>query len=230
VVTGDPDLLPGAAPGAVLADLLEWGALPVRDLRDRRDDGGAVPDPDALARLPALLRAGVLPEPDAKDRSLVVVPCGSDQDVLVRVRQIVSDSLPRVFGMSASEILVVTPLRRGLAGADEISAALADVGGDTSDHVRVRTVHEALVDSERTQAIGGDGGPDGRPSAVVACFTAQAAGVLSRPMVASVARLAGRHLSVVTAAGPALPQAVERDVRRRRQTRLLGLLRTGSVG
>jgi len=48
--------------------------------------------------------------------------------------------------------------------------------------------------------------------------------VLNRPLVYSAAMLAVRHLSVVTAAGEALPRAVVGGGARRRWTRLPSLL------
>src|SRR6185369_15501884 len=193
VVAGDDAVLPAAAPGAVLHDLVTWGRLPVHDLRD--DPAGA----DALGRLPAALRQGELPEPDAEDRSVVVVPCVSDEDVVRRAVQVVRDSVPRVFGVAPSDVLVVAPLRRGAAGASALDVALAKA----APGVRVATVHDAAA-------------------------AAQASGALTRPMLATCATLAERHLSVVTAAGDALPRAVRDGVSRPRRTRLLHLIRTAS--
>jgi hypothetical protein len=198
VIAGDPDELPGLAPGAALRDLVEWGALPVRDLR---------PDPaggSALGRLPAALRRGDLPAPDPADHSLVVVPCGDDEEVLVRVRQLVSDSIPRVFGAAPGDILVLTPLHRGAAGQVALAEALPGV--------EVSTVHDAA---------------GRRATAVVACFPGQAAGVLSRALVYSCVSAATQHFSVVTASGDALPAAVRSGDVRRRITRLGLLLAAG---
>ncbi len=198
VISGDPDALPGPHPGAVLADLLAWGRLPVRDLRS----GGAA-EGTALAELPASLRGGSLPEP--ADRSVVVVPCADDEAVVRRAVQLVTDSVPRVFGTAAEDVLVVTPLQRGTAGVRALAEALPA-------GTRVSTVHDAA------------GGGLPAADAVVACFPGQATGVLSRALVYSAAMLAGRHLSVVTAAGDALPQAVVHGGGRARWTRLPGLL------
>jgi hypothetical protein len=200
VVSGDPDALPGSAPGAVLRDLVEWGALPVRDLRPDPADG------PALARLPAAVRRGVLPAPERTDHSVVVVPCVDDEAVLRRVGQLVTDSIPRVFGVAASDVLVLTPLRRGSAGADALAAALPDVV--------VLTVHEAAGRSV---------------PAVVACFPGQAAGVLTRALVYTSTVVAQQHLSVVTAAGDALPAAVAEPSLRRRVTRLGAMLAAGAA-
>jgi hypothetical protein len=216
VVAGDPDLLGGTGPGAVLADLLAWGGVPVRDLREPVDATDGT-HRTALAALAGALRRGALPdaspasEPGSDagaDRSLVVVPCRSDDEVLARVDQLVRDSVPRVFAVAADQVLVVTPLRRGTAGARALAGRLP---GNS-----VQTIH----DTANGQLPAAD--------AVVACFPAQAAGVITRSMVVTVAALARTHLSVVTAAGDALPTAVTSGVHRPRFTRLAGLLRRGA--
>ena len=199
VLSGDPDALPGADPGDVLADLLGWGRVPVRDLRPSDTS-------TALGALVVGLRAGELPEPT--DRSVVLVPCADDNRVVGRVVQLVGDSIPRVFGVTPSDVLVVTPLQRGDAGVRALASALPD-------GTRVCTVHEAAREGSAAEAV-------------VACFPAAAAGVLSRSLVYSAATLASRHLSVVTAAGDALPRAVVVGAGRRRWTRLPSLLAAGT--
>jgi hypothetical protein len=195
VLAGDPDALPGAEPGAVLGDLLAWGRLPVRDLR-------ATNTSTALGALVVGLRAGELPEP--ADQSVVLVPCADDREAVARVGQLVGDSIPRVFGVEAAEVLVVTPQQRGDAGVRALESSLPD-------GVRVTTVHEAARAGLRADAV-------------VACFPAASAGSLSRQLVYSAATLAVRHLSVVTAVGEALPRAVVAGATRRRWTRLPSLL------
>ena len=197
VLSGDPSALAGGAPGALLTDLLGWGRLPVRDLRDADTS-------TALGALRVGLRSGALPEPT--DQSLVVVPCADDAELGRRVQQLVGDSIPRVFQVDPTDVVVVAPLRRGAGGVRALAEALPD-------GVRVRTVHEALDEPERA-------------AAVVACFPAAAAGVLSRALVYTAAGLADRHLSVVTACGDALPRAVAAEPRRR-WTRLPALLAAG---
>jgi hypothetical protein len=128
VVAGDPDELAGRWPGAPLRDLLEWGALPVRDLRPDPADG------PTLGRLSAAVRRGQLLPPEPDDHSLVVVPCTDDEEVVRRASQLVADSIPRVFG--GVDILVLTPLRRGTAGQVALAEALPGV--------EVVTVHEGV--------------------------------------------------------------------------------------
>jgi hypothetical protein len=199
VLGGDPDALAGAAPGAVLADLLGWGQLPVRDLRG--EDVST-----ALAALVVGLRRGELPEPG--DTSVVLVPCADDSSAARRVGQLVGDSIPRVFGVRSHDVLVVTVQKRGDAGVRGLAEGLPE-------GVWVGTVHDAVATAQSAEAV-------------VACFPAAAAGALTRRLVYSAAMLAGRHLSVVTAAGDALPRAVVGGAEHRRWTRLPTLLRAGA--
>jgi exodeoxyribonuclease V alpha subunit len=60
--------------------------------------------------------------------------------------------------------------------------------------------------------------------AVVAVMPPEAGGMLSRPLVYTALTRAQRHLSVVHAAGPALPRAVREVGARPRRTRLAGLM------
>ncbi len=208
VVAGDPDALPGAAPGAALRDLVAWGGVPVRDLRPDPADG------PALHRLGAAIRRGELLPPDPEDRSVVVTVCADDDEVMRRVGQLVTDSIPRVFGLQPADILVVTPLHRGAAGGEALTESLAALTGATGvPGVKVVLAHELA---------------GRRAAAVVVCFPGQAAGVLTRALVYSSVTCADQHLSVVTAAGDALPGAVSDGGLRERRTRLGALLAAGA--
>ena len=231
VIAGDPDALPGAAPGAALRDLVAWGGVPVRDLRPDPPDG------PALHRLGAAIRRGELLPPDPEDRSVVVTVCADDDEVLRRVGQLVTDSIPRVFGLQGADILVVTPLHRGAAGREALTESLAALTDATlGPRGPGGSVIEVVLAHELT---GGTGGPGvevvlahelagRRAAAVIACFPGQAAGVLTRALVYSSVTCADQHLSVVTAAGDALPGAVADAGLRERRTRLGALLAAGA--
>ena len=198
ILVGDHELLPPAGPGRVFADLVTSGLATV-----------TLPDDAQSARERVLLdiRAGKLPAVDDPERSIVVV--GSDDKAAAhRVVQLVTDAIPCVFGLSADQIVVVTPRRSGAAGATALQMTLARASDDPSVAARVRTVHEA-------RAL--------RPEAVVAVFPGEAAGSLSRPLVATALGLAARHASVVHCCGPALAEAV-RGALRPRATQLPSLL------
>ena len=201
VLAGDPDALPGPAPGAVLRDLVATGLTPVLDARS--------PESGARADVLAGLRRGELVTTDPTDHEVVVIGCADDATVVHRGEQVVSVSLPRAFELSPEQIVVLSPLQRGTAGVAALSTAIADV--------ETLTVHDAATTGRRWPAV-------------VLCLPGEAAGVLSRALLVSAFAMAERQVSVITAAGSALDVAVttvpQRPVRR---TRLASLLRDASL-
>jgi len=200
VLVGDPALLPSAGPGQVFVDVLAAG-LPTVTLPAAADG--------PRDRLLQEVRAGRLPPVDDPTRSVVVVR-SDDAGAVRRTVQLVTDSIPRALGIPSDEVLVVTARRAGIAGASALDMALAGALGTTGTRPRAVTVHEAA---------------GRRSAAVVVVLAAEAAGSLSRPLVATAFGLADQHLSVVHACGPTLAEAVTRVPGRARVTRLGRLLK-----
>nr|WP_240188384.1 AAA family ATPase [Nakamurella flavida] len=120
LLVGDPAQLPSIGPGRVLGDLLDSGVFPVTELRTlyRQSEGGAI------ARLATAVRDGELPVIDDPDREVVLVPARGSAEAAHRVAQLVTDSIPRVFGVSGDQVQVVTPVHRGPAGTQALNVAL----------------------------------------------------------------------------------------------------------
>ena len=198
VLTGDPDALDPPGPGHPFRDLVASGLVPV-DLVPPPDAGAGSP----LGQLITAVRGGELPVVPADQRQVVVVPCADADEVVMRMVQLVTSSIPRAFG--DGEILVLTVREDGAAGAEALPAAL------TGSAAQVETVHAAV----------------GRRSAtVVLVLPAEASGSLSRALLVSALTVAEVHVSIVHQAGPALAEAVSRVPHRPRRTRLPRLLRT----
>lgn len=115
VFVADAREAPSAAPGQVVADLVASRMVPVAPL-----PGPAEPGP--LARLAAAVAAGELGPVPAPEREVVIVPAASGEDVTHRVRQLVTDSIPRVLGIPAGGTVVVTAARGGPCGSVELNA------------------------------------------------------------------------------------------------------------
>ncbi|WP_029135883.1 AAA family ATPase [Nakamurella lactea] len=120
VIVGDPAQLPSIGPGRVLGDLVDAGAVPVTELSRlyRQSTGGAI------ARLAAAVRGGELPVVDDPDHEVVVVPSRGSAEGAHRVIQLVTDSIPRVFGVLPAELQVVTPVHGGPAGTQALNREL----------------------------------------------------------------------------------------------------------
>ncbi len=200
VLVGDPAMPPAPGPGAVLRDVAESGVATVLEAPGRAEPG-------PLAELVRALRTGVLPTVSPDQRDVVVTPADDVEQALRRVSQLVTDSIPRVFGFNAADLLVLTVRADGRTGAESVRAGLDAVGAGV---VEVRACADAV----------------GRTAeAIVLLVGAEAAGSLSRDLLVGAATEARRHLSVVHQAGPALAEAVARKPHRPRRTLLGRLLR-----
>lgn len=193
-IVGDGGLPPPIGPGQVFADLLAVAtALDIPVERHGADD-------DPIGALCARIRAGELPPvPDEPSRRVVVVPAPDGVGATRRTCQLVTDSIPRVFGVKDADIAVLSPLRRGPAG----TAALTDAG---------LPVHPLRIARGRQWP------------AVVAVLPPESCGLLSRPVVYAMFRAARDHLSIVHAAGPTLARAVRTVAARPRRTMLAAQL------
>jgi len=205
VLVGDPGMPPAPAPGQVLVDVVSSGAVPV--LAAPPAGGGL----DPLGSLVQSLRAGTLARIDTDRREVVVVPAADAAAAVRRAVQLVSDSVPRAFGVAAGDMAVVAPRIDGRTGVDALRAALAQAGADG------------------VEVCGGAELAGRSAEAIVLVLGAEAAGSLTRDLLLAAATQARRHLSIVHQAGPALAEAVERRPHRSRRTRLAGLL-AGSLG
>lgn len=120
VLVGDPAQLPPIGPGRLLGDVLDSARIPVTELLRlyRQSEGGAI------ARLATAVRGGELAAVSGNDHEVVLVPCRGGEDAARRVTQLVTDSIPRVFGSSGDALQVVTPVHRGPAGTQALNRVL----------------------------------------------------------------------------------------------------------
>ena len=120
VLVGDPAQLPPIGPGRLLGDVLDSARVPVTELVRlyRQSEGGAI------ARLATAVRGGALVTVRGDDHEVVVVPARGGDEAARRVVQLVTDSIPRVFGSSGDALQVVTPVHRGPAGTQALNRAL----------------------------------------------------------------------------------------------------------
>lgn len=118
VLCGDPAAPPSPGPGSVLADLIDSGTVPVAELRPGQ--------PGMIGRLAAAAREGSLAAVESPDREVVIVPAAEARHAAHRTVQLVTDSIPRALGIPAGDVIVVTPARRGQAGAEALNRALKE--------------------------------------------------------------------------------------------------------
>jgi exodeoxyribonuclease V alpha subunit len=141
VIVGDPAQLPSIGPGRVLGDLVDAATVPVTELSRlyRQSTGGAI------ARLATAVRDGELPAVDDPEHEVVVVPSRGSAEGAHRVVQLVTDSIPRVFGVAGAELQVVTPVHGGPAGTVALNRQLKKALNPGSGTVRGFDVGDRVV-------------------------------------------------------------------------------------
>ncbi|MEO5876236.1 MAG: ATP-dependent RecD-like DNA helicase [Streptosporangiaceae bacterium] len=248
VLVGEPAGLPSLRPGRILGDLVATGVVPVTAAPD--GDGpletltSAARDGE-LARVDAPGREVVtVPVADGREAAhrVAQLACDSIPRALgIQDVQVLTPGLEGTAALNASlktrinpgpgvcggfdpgdRVLVASPL--GDAPAGEIGSVTAVAEDGLTIEFADGTVHVPAAHLPRlrhgwaipVQQAGGNRWP-----AVVAVFPTRTG--LSRPLVVTAFGRARQHLSVVTAAGPALAQAVRREEPAGRRTRLNGL-------
>ncbi len=141
VIVGDPAQLPSIGPGRVLGDMIDSGTIPVTRLEKlyRQTEGGAI------ARLAMAVRGGELGQVSGESREVVIVPSRGSADGARRVVQLVTDSIPRVFGTAPDQVQVVTPVHRGPAGTQALNKVLKTVLNPGPGAVRGFDVGDRVV-------------------------------------------------------------------------------------
>ncbi|SFD40097.1 helix-hairpin-helix domain-containing protein [Streptomyces aidingensis] len=118
ILSGDPAVLGAAGAGQVLADVAAARICPRVVSR--------TPDPGPVGELVSGIGAGELAEVAAPGREVVVVPVRDAGEAVHRTVQLVTESIPRAFGVSAAQIQVITPGHGGAAGTRALNRALKE--------------------------------------------------------------------------------------------------------
>ena len=132
LIVGDIDQLPSVGPGQVLSDLIASGALPVVRLTEVfRQAAGS-----RIITNAHRVNAGEIPwlgRPEGMT-DFYFVPADDAEAAVARVRELVTQRIPRRFGFDPiDDIQVLCPMNRGGAGARalnvDLQAALNPAGG-----------------------------------------------------------------------------------------------------
>lgn len=117
VLVADPAQLPSAGPGQVVADLVASRVAAVAALPGD-------PDPGPQVLLAAEVGDGELAsQVHAPGREVVLVPAASAGEAAHRALQLVTDSIPRTFGLATEQVQIITTERGGEAGAAAVNTA-----------------------------------------------------------------------------------------------------------
>lgn len=150
---------PSAAPGQVVADIVDSRTATVAPLPDD-------PEPGPLAQVAALVSGGELVEVEAPGKEVVTVPADSAAEAAHRAVQLLTDSIPRAIGVPADEIQIITSARGGEAGADALNTACKErlnpgpgaLGGfDPGDRVLLASRGAGYVPGDTGRLTGAEG-------------------------------------------------------------------------
>ncbi len=123
LIVGDVDQLPSVGPGAVLADLIDSGAIPTVRLTEifrQAQSSRIITNAHRINR-------GELPlaPPKGETSDFYLIHAETPEDIATKLMAIVTERLPRTFGVDpVRDIQVLTPMNRGGLGVRALNAEL----------------------------------------------------------------------------------------------------------
>ena len=126
LLVGDVDQLPSVGPGKVLADLIDSAQLPVARLDEIFRQAGAS---DIVVNAHRIRRGRVpIDERVGPDSDFFFIKREAPEDVLRTLKKLVGERIPRQFDVDPKKsIQVLTPMRRGLLGTDNLNQELQEL-------------------------------------------------------------------------------------------------------
>ena len=123
MIVGDVDQLPSVGPGAVLADIIDSGAVPTVRLTEifrQAASSRIIVNAHRINRgdLPLKGEPGELTD-------FYFIPAETPEDIHAKLLQVVTERIPKRFGLHpVKDVQVLTPMNRGGLGSHSLNAAL----------------------------------------------------------------------------------------------------------
>jgi exodeoxyribonuclease V alpha subunit len=153
----------------------------------RQAEGGAI------ARLATAVRGGDLPATSDPTHEVVIVAARGSADAAHRVRQLVTDSIPRVLGIPSEQVQVVTPVHRGPAGTQSLNAALKAVLNPGKGTRRFDPGDRVVATANHAEAE-----PNGFANGEVGTVTSVLEGTVTVEFASGPSKLKGKMLADLT--------------------------------
>lgn len=141
ILVGDQDQLPSVGAGNVLKDIIRSDRIPVVSLKRifRQEKGSAIVENAHKINNgePILL--------DNKSSDFFFIPRDNVKDILGEVGELVSRKLPNFVECDSSEIQVLTPMRNGSLGVNEINKKLQQVLNKEKPGKKEKELHDGTI-------------------------------------------------------------------------------------
>lgn len=120
VLVGDTNQLPSVGPGSVLKDIISSECFPMIRLEKifRQDE-----ESDIIINAHKI-NDGIIPVTDNKSKDFFFLERNDVNVILNNMVKLVSDKLPRYVGSNSFDVQVLTPMRRGVLGVENLNPVL----------------------------------------------------------------------------------------------------------
>lgn len=133
ILVGDIDQLPSVGAGNVLRDIIDSGCFPViRLTRIFRQAQSS-----RIIMNAHRINAGEMPDiSNGRDSDFFFVDRENPEEALTEIVELVKNKLPRYYRTPSSQIQVLTPMQRGVAGAANLNIALQEALNPVGEGLR----------------------------------------------------------------------------------------------
>ena len=120
ILVGDKDQLPSVGAGNILAEIIKSGEMQVQYLTEiYRQGSGSLIVTNAHA-----INSGEMPDLTVKDSNFFFIEKNSGEEILTEVKSLCVQRLPGYAKVGAPEIQVLSPMKKGVSGVNNINAQL----------------------------------------------------------------------------------------------------------
>lgn len=141
ILVGDPDQLPSVGPGNLFSDLIRSGVVPTVRLTEifrQAQESLIVMNAHAVNQ-------GVLPNLTVKNKDFFFLKRRSAEEVVMTIRELCCQRLPKNMGIAPGEIQVLSPTRKNEAGTKNLNQKLQEVLNPPSQEKREKKLGEKLL-------------------------------------------------------------------------------------
>ncbi len=129
ILVGDVDQLPSVGPGQVLKDIMDSGAFAAIRLKQvfRQAKNSHI------VSYAHMINSGQMPDLSVKYPDFFLLEKDSAELILAYIYQLVSDVLPRKLGVSGADIQLLTPMKKGNLGVEQLNSFMQEHCNPPSD-------------------------------------------------------------------------------------------------